>query len=324
MYTPIRTTAIPARFSMQRHSAPDASTWCRDVRPLAPHRRARRGSGWPVRVGRRCARVPRVDESVVARIHRGCPCRSPRMRPPSAAPRTTRRATASCAPRRRCSPIIPAPRTSAIPTSTARTNSCRASGWSCAGSSTAASASSSPTTASRCITTATPRTSRTRCSSRSSSPTPPPGKIFNVGDEEVLSIRQVIELIATALDRPLEIVSMPYELAIPARPLLAQPLPTHRVLDITRVRHDLGYRDVVPARAAIAATARWLVEHPCARRPGGARAHRSVRLRRRGSAHRRLARERCAPPTRVRDDARIRPRVQRPRWRPRSNEEFDA
>ena len=64
------------------------------------------------------------------------------------------------------------------------------------------------------------------------------GKIFNVGDEEVLSIRQVVELIATALGHPLEIVSMPFELALPARPLLAQPLPTHRVLDIGRVRTD--------------------------------------------------------------------------------------
>lgn len=93
------------------------------------------------------------------------------------------------------------------------------------------------------------------------------GKIFNAGDEEVLSIRQVIELIAAALEHPLEIVSMPYEIAIPARPLLTQPLPRHRVLDLTRVRHDLGYRDVVPPRAAIASTARWLVEHPC--EPGG-------------------------------------------------------
>src|SRR6476660_9291166 len=93
------------------------------------------------------------------------------------------------------------------------------------------------------------------------------GKIFNVGDEEVLSIRQVIEVIAGALGHRLEIVSMPFELAAPARPLLAQPLPTHRVLDISRARADLGYHDVVPARAAIASTARWLVDHPCA--PGG-------------------------------------------------------
>ncbi len=93
------------------------------------------------------------------------------------------------------------------------------------------------------------------------------GKLFNVGDEDVLSVRQVVELIATELGHRLEIVSMPFQLALPARPLLAQPLPTHRVLDISRVRADLGYRDAVPARRAVAATARWLVENPCP--PGG-------------------------------------------------------
>jgi nucleoside-diphosphate-sugar epimerase len=93
------------------------------------------------------------------------------------------------------------------------------------------------------------------------------GKVFNVGDEEVLSVRQVVELIATSLDHELEIVSMPYDLAVPARPLLAQPLPTHRVLDLTRVKVDLGYRDVVPARDAIGRTAQWLAEHPP--EPGG-------------------------------------------------------
>ena len=91
------------------------------------------------------------------------------------------------------------------------------------------------------------------------------GKVFNSGDEEVLSVRQVIELVAATLGHRLEIVSMPYEIATPARPLLTQPLPTHRVLDLSRVRNDLGYRDVVPARLAIARTARWLVEHPCER-----------------------------------------------------------
>jgi nucleoside-diphosphate-sugar epimerase len=93
------------------------------------------------------------------------------------------------------------------------------------------------------------------------------GLVFNVGDEEVLTIRQVVELAARALDAQLEIVSMPFDLAIPARPLLTQPLPTHRVLDLTRVRTVLGYRDAVPAREAIVRTARWLAEHPCL--PGG-------------------------------------------------------
>lgn len=88
------------------------------------------------------------------------------------------------------------------------------------------------------------------------------GKVFNVGDEEVLTVRQVVELVAGALGHTFEIVSMPYELAVPAWPLLAQPLPTHRVLDLARVRGDLGYHDVVPAREAVPRTARWLAAHP--------------------------------------------------------------
>jgi nucleoside-diphosphate-sugar epimerase len=93
------------------------------------------------------------------------------------------------------------------------------------------------------------------------------GKVFNVGDEEVLSVRQVVEIVAGALGHALEIVSMPYDLAVPARPLLAQPLPTHRVLDLGRIREELGYCDLVPAREALASTARWLAEHPP--EPGG-------------------------------------------------------
>jgi nucleoside-diphosphate-sugar epimerase len=88
------------------------------------------------------------------------------------------------------------------------------------------------------------------------------GTIFNVGDEEVLSVSQLVELCAIELGAELEIVSMPYDLAVPAWPLLAQPLPTHRVLDLSRLHHQLGHRDVVPARQAVRRTARWLATHP--------------------------------------------------------------
>jgi nucleoside-diphosphate-sugar epimerase len=90
------------------------------------------------------------------------------------------------------------------------------------------------------------------------------GCVFNCGDDEVLSIRQVIEIVAAELDHGLEIVSMPHGLAIPARPLLAQPSVTHRVLDTSLLRSRLGYRDVVPAREAVARTARWLADNPIA------------------------------------------------------------
>lgn len=88
------------------------------------------------------------------------------------------------------------------------------------------------------------------------------GNVFNCADEEVLTIRQWIEICAAALGHDLELVSMPHEVAVPARPLLAQPATTHRVLDISLLRDRLGYRDVVPAREAVARTARWLAEHP--------------------------------------------------------------
>jgi nucleoside-diphosphate-sugar epimerase len=91
------------------------------------------------------------------------------------------------------------------------------------------------------------------------------GKVFNVGDEDVLSIRQVVELVAAALDHEFDVVSMPADVAVPARPLLQQPSTAHRVLDLTRVRRELGYRDVVAPADALAHTARWLADHPPAR-----------------------------------------------------------
>ena len=93
------------------------------------------------------------------------------------------------------------------------------------------------------------------------------GQIYHCADEEVLTLRQVVEIVAGALGHRFEIVSMPWRLALPARPLLSQPLPTHRVLDLGKIRRELGYRDVVPAREALAHTARWLAAHPPA--PGG-------------------------------------------------------
>lgn len=89
-----------------------------------------------------------------------------------------------------------------------------------------------------------------------------PGMVCNVGDEEVLTVRQMVELCTEELGADLEIVSMPYDVAVPAWPLLAQPLPTHRVLDLSRLHHQLGHVDVVPARRAVAKTARWLADHP--------------------------------------------------------------
>ena len=87
-------------------------------------------------------------------------------------------------------------------------------------------------------------------------------EVFNCGDDEKLTIAQVVSLVARELNHQLEIVSMPADLAIPARPLMMGHLSTHRVVDTSKLRDRLGYRDVVPAREAVARTARWLVENP--------------------------------------------------------------
>jgi nucleoside-diphosphate-sugar epimerase len=87
------------------------------------------------------------------------------------------------------------------------------------------------------------------------------GQIYNCGDERLLTLRQVIEIIAQTLGHELEIVSMPREFAVPARPLMAQPWTTHRVLDLTKIRTQLGYTDVISPERGLAITAHWLKDH---------------------------------------------------------------
>jgi nucleoside-diphosphate-sugar epimerase len=87
------------------------------------------------------------------------------------------------------------------------------------------------------------------------------GRVYNAADQEVLSIRQVIETIARSMGHAFEIVSLPWALAWPARPLVAQPWTTHRVVSTARLEHELGYRDLVPPREALARTAAWLAEN---------------------------------------------------------------
>jgi nucleoside-diphosphate-sugar epimerase len=93
------------------------------------------------------------------------------------------------------------------------------------------------------------------------------GEIFNCGDDEKLTIRQVVELVTDELGHGWELVGMPAHLAVPARPLMMNYRSTHRVLDTSKLRERLGYRDVVPARQAVRRTARWLVRNRPA--PGG-------------------------------------------------------
>jgi len=52
---------------------------------------------------------------------------------------------------------------------------------------------------------------------------------------------------------------------VPARPLMMNYRTTHRVMDTSKLRDRLCYRDVVPAREAVRRATRWLVDNPPAR-----------------------------------------------------------
>ncbi len=88
------------------------------------------------------------------------------------------------------------------------------------------------------------------------------GEIFNGGDDEKLTIRQVVEIVTDELGHDWELIDMPARFAVCARPILQNYLGTHRVVDTTKLRERLGYRDVVPAREAVRRATRWLVDNP--------------------------------------------------------------
>lgn len=85
------------------------------------------------------------------------------------------------------------------------------------------------------------------------------GQSYNCGDEQVWSLRQVAQTIARILQRPLEIVSVPGELALPGQPLLAHERTDHRVMDLAKIRQELGYRDLVAPAEGLRRTVDWLL-----------------------------------------------------------------
>ena len=89
------------------------------------------------------------------------------------------------------------------------------------------------------------------------------GQVYNCGDEGLLSIHQWVELIAHTLEYEWELISLPAAVAHPSAPLLPLvPGWYHCVQDLTKIRTELGYRDVMPIEEALPQVVRWYVEHP--------------------------------------------------------------
>jgi hypothetical protein len=87
------------------------------------------------------------------------------------------------------------------------------------------------------------------------------GKAYNVADDDLLSLRQWAELVAHAAGGGLEIRSFPGDVPGPGWGLIAfrYQLTPHCIVDTSRIRADLGYRDVVPAAEGLAQTVEWML-----------------------------------------------------------------
>lgn len=83
------------------------------------------------------------------------------------------------------------------------------------------------------------------------------GQLYNCGDESQLTIHQVIEVISSAMNYEWDIISMPNDLARPARPYTMQATSHHRVVDLTKIKNQLGYTDLYPVEEAIQKTVEW-------------------------------------------------------------------
>ncbi|TFB77304.1 NAD-dependent dehydratase [Cryobacterium glaciale] len=103
------------------------------------------------------------------------------------------------------------------------------------------------------------------------------GKIYHVSDELTPTDGERAHAIARAMGTEIELVNYPREVSQPAwfwfagRTLGVKqkdfPITDHSVLDISRAKAELGYRDLVDFDEAIQRTVDWYLEHPSV--PGG-------------------------------------------------------
>lgn len=95
------------------------------------------------------------------------------------------------------------------------------------------------------------------------------GEAFNAGDEKVMSAAEIVEVIGDELEAPLTIESIP---AFACRGLFPMAEKSSQILDMSKAKEVLGYRDVLDVERATRQTARWLavqVPDPEDRRAGG-------------------------------------------------------
>jgi len=88
------------------------------------------------------------------------------------------------------------------------------------------------------------------------------GKAYNIGDDQTLSLRQWVEVIARTMGEEVSVVSMPDIPGHPSTAITNHQHAHHRVMDTTAIQRDLGYRDMLPVLEALPATTQWYLDNP--------------------------------------------------------------
>jgi nucleoside-diphosphate-sugar epimerase len=89
------------------------------------------------------------------------------------------------------------------------------------------------------------------------------GSTYNCADSELMSLRQWAERIAALMGGQLEIVSLPWELATSAHGIARAR--SHVIVEASRIRKELGYRDQVGFEEQMRLTIDWYLAHPVTR-----------------------------------------------------------
>lgn len=89
------------------------------------------------------------------------------------------------------------------------------------------------------------------------------GQAYNAADDDQFTVRQWAEAVATTVGGELEFVGVPAELAGSALIELLPPSgKPHMLLDNAKAKRELGYREVVCARDAMAEAVAWIRANP--------------------------------------------------------------
>jgi nucleoside-diphosphate-sugar epimerase len=87
------------------------------------------------------------------------------------------------------------------------------------------------------------------------------GQIYNVGEEIQFSQRQIVEFIASLLKYKGELIDMPAELSVKIYKGNSTKPRAISELDISKIKLDLGYNDIVSVPDALTESTNWLLEN---------------------------------------------------------------